>query len=40
MGLAFKENCPDLENALIVDLFAEFLDYDLCMDVQDPYVDA
>lgn len=40
MGLAFKENCPDLRNTRIVDLIAELSDYGVLVDVHDPYVDA
>ena len=40
MGLAFKENCPDLRNTRIVDLIAELSDYGVSVDVHDPYVDA
>ena len=40
MGLAFKENCPDLRNTRVVDLIAELRDYGVSVDVHDPYVDA
>ena len=40
MGLAFKENCPDLRNTRVVDLIAELSDYGVLVDVHDPYVDA
>ncbi|MCD5362355.1 Vi polysaccharide biosynthesis UDP-N-acetylglucosamine C-6 dehydrogenase TviB [Chromobacterium aquaticum] len=38
MGLAFKENCPDLRNTRIVDIVAELNDYNCDVDVYDPWV--
>lgn len=38
MGLAFKENCPDLRNTRIVDIVAELNDYNCNVDVYDPWV--
>jgi UDP-N-acetyl-D-glucosamine/UDP-N-acetyl-D-galactosamine dehydrogenase len=40
MGLAFKENCPDLRNTRVVDVIHELRDYNLQIDVFDPWVDA
>ena len=40
MGLAFKENCPDLRNTRVVDVVAELRDYGVAVDVHDPWVDA
>jgi UDP-N-acetyl-D-glucosamine/UDP-N-acetyl-D-galactosamine dehydrogenase len=39
MGLAFKENCPDLRNTRIVDIVRELADYHVAVDVYDPWVD-
>ena len=39
MGLAFKENCPDLRNTRVVDIIAELSDYQAQVDVYDPWVD-
>ena len=39
LGLAFKENCPDLRNTRVVDVVAEFRDYHPRVDVYDPWVD-
>ena len=39
MGLAFKENCPDLRNTRIVDIVTELNDYNCDVDVYDPWVD-
>jgi UDP-N-acetyl-D-galactosamine dehydrogenase len=38
MGLAFKENCPDLRNTRVVDIIAELKDYNCDVDVFDPWV--
>ncbi len=40
MGLAFKENCPDLRNTRVIDIVNEFKKYDANVDVHDPWVDA
>ncbi len=39
MGLAFKENCPDLRNTRIVDIVRELGEYNIEVDVYDPWVD-
>lgn len=38
MGLAFKENCPDVRNTKVVDIYRELLDYNCCVDIYDPWV--
>ena len=40
LGLAFKENCPDLRNTRVVDVVGEFKSYDANVDVYDPWVSA
>lgn len=40
MGLTFKENCPDLRNTKITDIVAELKDYNIQVDIYDPWVDA
>lgn len=40
MGLAFKENCPDLRNTRIVDIVKELGDYNVDVDVYDPWVET
>lgn len=40
MGLAFKENCPDLRNTRVVDVLDELAEYGIHADVYDPWVDA
>jgi UDP-N-acetyl-D-galactosamine dehydrogenase len=39
MGLAFKENCPDLRNTRVVDIVRELREYGVEVDVHDPWVD-
>lgn len=39
LGLAFKENCPDLRNTRVVDVIEEFRGYHAQVDVHDPWVD-
>jgi UDP-N-acetyl-D-galactosamine dehydrogenase len=40
LGLAFKENCPDLRNSKVVDIIRELQRFDAKVDVYDPWVDA
>ncbi|WP_421722089.1 Vi polysaccharide biosynthesis UDP-N-acetylglucosamine C-6 dehydrogenase TviB [Alloalcanivorax xenomutans] len=40
MGLTFKENCPDLRNTRVVDVVQELKDYNIEVDVYDPWIDA
>ncbi len=40
MGLAFKENCPDLRNSKVADVIKELKKYGAKVDVHDPWVDA
>ncbi|MDL2200414.1 Vi polysaccharide biosynthesis UDP-N-acetylglucosamine C-6 dehydrogenase TviB [Halopseudomonas aestusnigri] len=38
MGLTFKENCPDLRNTKVIDIVRELAEYDIAVDVYDPWV--
>ncbi|RHW76028.1 Vi polysaccharide biosynthesis UDP-N-acetylglucosamine C-6 dehydrogenase TviB [Colwellia sp. RSH04] len=38
MGLTFKENCPDIRNTKIVDVISELTEYEVNVDVYDPWV--
>ncbi|CAM5274930.1 Vi polysaccharide biosynthesis UDP-N-acetylglucosamine C-6 dehydrogenase TviB [Eoetvoesiella caeni] len=38
MGLTFKENCPDLRNTRVVDIVRELAEYNIDVDVYDPWV--
>lgn len=39
LGLAFKENCPDIRNTRVIDVINELRDYGVVVDVHDPWVD-
>lgn len=39
MGLTFKENCPDLRNTRIVDIIKELSEYNIEMDIFDPWAE-
>lgn len=38
LGLAFKENCPDLRNTRVVDVVRELQEFGVQVDVHDPWV--
>ena len=38
MGLTFKENCPDVRNTKIVDIVTELGEFDVNVDVYEPWV--
>lgn len=40
MGLAFKENCPDLRNTKVVDIIRELQEYNVKIDIYDPWVSS
>jgi len=40
LGLAFKENCPDLRNTRVVDIVESLRGYSAEVDIFDPWVDA
>jgi UDP-N-acetyl-D-galactosamine dehydrogenase len=40
MGLTFKENCPDLRNTKVVDIVDELKEYNINVDVVDPWCSA
>lgn len=40
LGLAFKENCPDLRNTRVVDIIDTLRGYNADVDVYDPWVDG
>jgi UDP-N-acetyl-D-galactosamine dehydrogenase len=40
LGLAFKENCPDVRNTKVVDIVSELTSYGVRVDVHDPWCDA
>jgi len=40
LGLAFKENCPDLRNSKVVDIIDALKDYNASVHAYDPWVDG
>jgi UDP-N-acetyl-D-glucosamine/UDP-N-acetyl-D-galactosamine dehydrogenase len=40
LGLAFKENCPDLRNSKVIDIIRELEKYGAKVDVFDPWIDV
>jgi len=40
LGLAFKENCPDVRNTKVADMVACLRAYNACVDVYDPWIDV
>uniref|UniRef100_UPI002FE24152 nucleotide sugar dehydrogenase n=1 Tax=Silanimonas lenta TaxID=265429 RepID=UPI002FE24152 len=40
MGLAFKENCPDLRNTRVIDVIHELTGFGMTVEVWDPWVNA
>jgi UDP-N-acetyl-D-galactosamine dehydrogenase len=40
LGLAFKENCPDLRNTRVVDIVQALHGYNTQVDIHDPWVNA
>lgn len=39
LGLTFKENCPDIRNTKVIDIYKELLEYGIRADVAEPLVD-
>ncbi len=39
LGLAFKENCPDIRNTRAIDIVVALNDYSINVDIYDPWVD-
>ncbi len=40
MGITFKENCPDVRNTRVVDIYDELCSFGLDVDIYDPWADA
>lgn len=40
LGLSFKENCPDIRNTKVVDIIKELQEYNIEVDVYDPWISA
>ncbi len=39
LGVTFKENCPDIRNTKVIDVYNELLDFGLSVDLYDPQAD-
>ena len=39
LGVTFKENCPDIRNSKVIDIYNELLQYGMKVDVYDPHAD-
>ena len=39
LGITFKENCPDIRNTKVIDVIKELKDFDINVDICDPYAD-
>ncbi len=40
LGLSFKENCPDVRNTKVIDIVHELQEYNIEVDVYDPWIDT
>lgn len=38
LGVTFKENCPDVRNTKVIDIYKELIDYGIGVDIFDPWV--
>jgi UDP-N-acetyl-D-glucosamine/UDP-N-acetyl-D-galactosamine dehydrogenase len=40
LGFTFKENCPDVRNTRVIDIYHELRSFDMAVDVYDPWASA
>lgn len=40
LGVTFKEDCPDIRNSRVIDIYSELKQFGLNVDVYDPHADA
>jgi UDP-N-acetyl-D-glucosamine/UDP-N-acetyl-D-galactosamine dehydrogenase len=40
LGVTFKENCPDIRNSKVVDIYEELMQFGIEVDVYDPHANA
>ena len=40
LGVTFKENCPDIRNTKVIDVYKELIDFGLEVDLYDPEADS
>ena len=39
LGVTFKENCPDTRNSQVIDIYNELKQFELAIDIYDPFAD-
>jgi len=39
LGITFKENCPDIRNSKVIDIYNELSQFGLSVDIYDPFAD-
>jgi UDP-N-acetyl-D-glucosamine/UDP-N-acetyl-D-galactosamine dehydrogenase len=39
LGFTFKENCPDVRNTRVIDIYKELISFDMKVEMYDPWVD-
>jgi len=40
LGVTFKENCPDIRNTKVIDIYHELCEFGACVDIYDPWASA
>ena len=40
LGITFKENCPDIRNSRVIDIIQELKEFEVQVDVFDPWAEA
>jgi UDP-N-acetyl-D-galactosamine dehydrogenase len=40
LGFTFKEDCPDVRNTRVIDIYNELVNFDIKVDLYDPWVDS
>jgi UDP-N-acetyl-D-galactosamine dehydrogenase len=40
LGFTFKENCPDIRNTRVIDIYTELIQFDINVEIFDPWADA
>lgn len=40
LGITFKENCPDIRNTKVIDIYKELIDFGINVDIFDPWASA
>jgi UDP-N-acetyl-D-galactosamine dehydrogenase len=40
LGFTFKENCPDIRNTKVIDIYNELISYDIKVDIFDPWANS